>query len=112
MSMTVLLRCRDLEQTRQCYQSALGFNVCDATASTLTVELHGGRLIFTSADLWAGPVGFSGTIYLTVPDLDSYFAAVRNKVSIAWPVQEMVYGAREFGITDCNGYYLAFQQQT
>jgi uncharacterized glyoxalase superfamily protein PhnB len=57
------------------------------------------------------PPRFSGTIYFTVPDADSYFATVKDKVAIAWPVQNMPYGSREFGVKDCNGYHLAFQQQ-
>lgn len=111
MPLTILLRCRDLEDTRRFYQSALGFDVCDGDGGTLVAEHHGGALIFTSDDLWDGPPGFSGTLYFTVPDAESYFAVVKHKVAVAWPLQEMSYGSREFGIKDCNGYFLAFQQQ-
>ena len=112
MPLTVLLRCHDLEQTRRFYQSALGFNVRETADGTLTVELHGAALIFASSDLWNSPPGLSGTLYFTVPDADGYFASVKDKVAIAWPVQEMSYGSREFAVTDCNGYLLAFQQRT
>jgi uncharacterized glyoxalase superfamily protein PhnB len=111
MPLTILLRCRDVEETREFYRSALAFNVRDSAEGTFTAEYYGGVLIFTSADLWKSPPGFSGTIYFTVPDADRYFAAVRDKVAIAWPIQNMPYGSREFGVKDCNGYYLAFQQQ-
>jgi catechol 2,3-dioxygenase-like lactoylglutathione lyase family enzyme len=110
MPLTILLRCRDLEETRQFYQSALGFNVRD-TNGTLTVERYSGTLIFTPGDLWKRPPGFSGTIYFTVPDADGYFASIKDKVSVAWPIQDMPYGSREFGVRDCNDYHLAFQQQ-
>jgi catechol 2,3-dioxygenase-like lactoylglutathione lyase family enzyme len=63
MSLTILLRCRDLEETRQFYQSVLGFNVRDTAEGTFTAEQHGGTLIFTSGDLWERPPSFSGTIY-------------------------------------------------
>jgi catechol 2,3-dioxygenase-like lactoylglutathione lyase family enzyme len=111
MPLTILLRCRDVEETREFYQSALGFNVRDTADGTLTAEYHGGVLIFTSGDLWETPLGFSGTIYFTVPDADGYFAAVKDKVAIAWPIQNMSYGSREFGVRDCNDYYLAFRRQ-
>lgn len=52
------------------------------------------------------------TIYLTVPDADGFFASIKDTTSVTWPIQDMPYGSREFGIRDCNGYYLAFQQQT
>ena len=109
--LTILLRCRDLEETREFYKSVLGFSVRDTAEETLTVELHGGALIFTSDDIWEGPLGFSGTIYFTVPNADGYYETVKDNVAIAWPLQDMSHGSREFGITDCNGYHVAFQQQ-
>ena len=111
MPLTVLLRCHDLEETRLFYQSALGFNIRDTAEGTLTVEHHGGTLIFTSSDFWQSPLGFSGTIYFSVPDADGYFASVKDKATVVWPVQDMSYGSREFGVKDCNGYHLAFQQR-
>ncbi len=110
MSLTLLLRCSSLEETRAFYRSVLGFNVTD-TAGTITAEKHGGKLIFTVQDLWQSQPAFSGTIYLTVPDADGFFALVKDTVTVAWPIQDMHYGSREFGIKDCNGYHLAFQQQ-
>ena len=110
MSLTLLLRCSNLEETRTFYQSVLGFNVTDA-AGTITAANHGGKLIFTTQDLWQSPPVFSGTIYFTVPDADGFFASIKDTVTLVWPIQDMPYGSREFGIKDCNGYYLAFQQQ-
>lgn len=109
MSLTLLLRTADLKETRRFYESVLGFDAIDTAEGTLTVEKQGGRLIFT--ELLGAPDGFSGTIYFTVPDADGYFAAIQDYVEVAWPIQDMSYGSREFGIMDCNGYYLAFQQQ-
>jgi predicted enzyme related to lactoylglutathione lyase len=111
MPLTILLRCRDLEETRRFYESVLGFKVRNTDAGTLTVERYGGTLVFTSGDLWNRPPGFSGTIYFTVPDADAYFASIRDRVTVAWPIEDMSYGSREFGVEDCNGYHLAFQQQ-
>jgi len=109
MPLTLLLHTGDLKETRKFYESVLGFDAFDTAESTLTVEKHGGRLIFT--ELWGAPDGFSGTIYFTVPDADRYFTSIQDKVDVAWPIQDMSYGSREFGIKDCNGYHLAFQQQ-
>lgn len=111
MPLTVLLRCSDYDETRQFYESALGFAVTSSAEGTLTVELNGGRLIFTCADLWEGAPRMSGTLYLTVLDVDRYFSEVKEKVSVAWPVHRTSYGSREFGVRDCNGYFLAFHEQ-
>lgn len=109
MSLTLLLRTDDLKETRRWYESVLGFEAIDTAEDTLTVERYGGKLIFT--ERFGAPDGFSGTIYFTVPDVDRYFMSLHDKVDVAWPVQDMSYGSREFGIKDCNGYHLAFQQQ-
>jgi predicted enzyme related to lactoylglutathione lyase len=111
MSLTLLLRCNDLEETSDFYRSVLGFNVQDSAEGTISVEKHGGVLIFTGGDMWERPPGFSGTIYFTIPDADGYFSSIKDRVSVAWPIQDMSYGSREFGIRDCNGYHLAFRQQ-
>lgn len=112
MTLTLLLRCNDLAATRAFYESVLGFQAMDSAEHTLTVAHHGGKLVFTAQDFWGRPAGMSGTAYFTVPDVDAFYAQVKNKASIAWPLQDMPYGSREFGLVDCNGYTLAFQQQS
>jgi uncharacterized protein YjbI with pentapeptide repeats len=109
MSLTLLLRCRSLAETRAYYRDILGFAVADTAGKTLTAEKEGGTLIFVDQDFLGTPA-MSATIYFTLADADAYFAVIKDKVAIAWPLQNMPYGTREFGITDCNGYCLAFQQ--
>ncbi len=74
------------------------------------MQLQDCCLIFTEQDLWAAPVACSGILYLAIADVARYHEQVRDKAEIAWPLQEMDYGSREFGIRDCNGYTLAFTQ--
>lgn len=112
MSLTLLLRCIELDATREFYRSILGFDVAESAEGTLTAEKHGGKLIFTQQDLWKSGPAFSGTIYFTVPDVDRYYAAIRDRTPMSWPLQDMPYGSREFGLLDCNGYCLAFQRQS
>lgn len=111
MSLTLLLRCRSLAETRAYYRDVLSFAVADTAGRTLTAEKEGGKLIFVDKD-FSGTPAISATIYFTVADADAYFAEIKDKVDIAWPLQNMPYGSREFGITDCNGYCLSFQQDT
>lgn len=109
MSMTLLLHTPNLDETRDFYGSLLGFDVEDSADGTLTAGLAGNALIFTQRNLWRAPPGASGTIYFTVPDADAYCASIGEKVDLAWPLQTMSYGSREFGLRDCNGYLLAFR---
>lgn len=52
----------------------------------------------------------SGTLYFQTNHLDALAAEFRDKVSFAWGPEWMDYGAREFGILDPNGYFLAFTE--
>jgi catechol 2,3-dioxygenase-like lactoylglutathione lyase family enzyme len=107
---TPLLACHSLEQTREYYGSVLGFSLKETAEGTLTVEKFGGRVIFTAAKLWDAPPSCTGTFYFTVPGLEGYYAEVKGKAALAWPLQQMDYGSTEFALRDCNGYTLAFQQ--
>ena len=110
--LAVLLRCNDIVETRSFYGDVLGFEVSDTAEGTLTAKGPGGaRLIFTTLDPWHSPPRCSGTFYFTVDDVDGLCAAVQGKAALAWGLQDMPYGSREFGIKDCNGYALAFQQK-
>ena len=110
MSLTLLLRCHDLDATRGFYRALPGFSVSDSADATLTVTQASATLIFTAADLWGAPPAFTGTLYFSVADVDAVFAAIGTGVTVAWPPQDMPYGGREFGIRDCNGYHLAFRR--
>jgi len=110
MALTLLLHCTDLERTRAFYAALPGFAVAPSTGDTLTITGHGARVVFTAADLWHRAPTLTGTLYFTVADIDAVFARVQGHAQLAWTLQDMPYGAREFGIVDCNGYILAFQQ--
>lgn len=111
MTLAVLLRCKDLHETRTFYESMLGFTASAAAERTLTVEKGSAKLLFTEQDLWRGDPACTGTLYISVPDVDDFHARVRGLAPLAWELQDMPYGSREFGIRDCNGYLLAFHQQ-
>ena len=108
MTMNLLMRCTDIGETRHFYSAVLGFEVADSAEGTCSVQKAGGTIIFTDQDLWFSPPKCTGTIYFFIPDVDAFHDTLKEKVSVSWPVQDMPYGLREFGIQDCNGYTLAF----
>src|SRR4051812_22224705 len=101
MTMNLLLKCWDIPETKAFYSDILQFDVCDTAEATCTVRKSGGTIVFTSGDLWEGPPHCTGTIYFFVSELDAYYAAIKDKAIVRWPLQNMSYGIREFGITDC-----------
>jgi predicted enzyme related to lactoylglutathione lyase len=112
MTMSLLLKCGNLDETKAFYSAILGFDVFDSAEGSCTVRKSEGTIIFTDGELWEGRPHCTGTIYFFVPDVDGYYRAVKDKAIVRWPLENMSYGTREFGIKDCNGYTLAFAQQS
>lgn len=76
--MQLLLKTHDLAVTKSYYRDRLGFSVRDTDESTCTVEIQGQALIFTEAELWPGAPMCTGTVYLSVDDVDAYYASVED----------------------------------
>ncbi len=111
MSIQLLLKCHDVETTKSFYDEILGFNVSDSENNTCTVEKDGGRIIFTSEELWSGYPKCTGTIYFFIDNVDEYYESIKEKAIIKWPLENMPYGTREFGVKDYDDYILAFAQR-
>ena len=108
--MNLLLKCNDLQETKNFYSSILGFTVSNSSNDACTVTNEDGTIIFTEMNALGKIPQCSGTIYFFLKDVDSYYKSTKGKVSEQWPLQIMTYGTKEFGIKDCNGYNLAFAQ--
>ena len=52
--------------------------------------------------------GFTGSFYFNVDDVAALWADVKDRVEVAYPMEEFHYGMREFAIYDNNGYMLQF----
>jgi predicted enzyme related to lactoylglutathione lyase len=111
MSMTLLLKCGELEETKTFYSDVLHFEVSDTADQTCTVRNGDSSIIFTAKTLWPGPPHCTGTIYFFLSDVDAYYDRVKDKADILWPLENMSYGTREFGVKDCNGYTLGFAKR-
>jgi len=108
MTMNLLLKCHNVETTKSFYEEILQFNVSDSANNTCTVEKGGDVLIFTEEDLWTGHPKCTGTIYFFIDELEKYYESIRDKAIVLWPLQDMPYGTREFGVKDYDEYHLAF----
>ena len=111
------LLARDVRETIDFYQDVLGFTLTGKWPDEVDpkwVELSRDDValqFFAEA-----PVGIpkepimSGTLYLYPSDVRELAKEWENRVKFAWGPEVMDYGMREFGIRDCNGYYLAFTE--
>ncbi len=111
MPINILLKCLEMESTRQFYRNTLGFNVSETEYETFSASKDDCTILFTQTDLWPGVPSCTGTIYLFIANVDAYYDSIKNDVRIVWPLQDMPYGIREFGIEDNNNYHLAFAQR-
>jgi uncharacterized glyoxalase superfamily protein PhnB len=89
----------------------LDFNVIESDQDTCTVQKEDFILIFTSQDLWSGHPKCTGTVYMFIDDVDSYYESIKEKAIILWPLQDMPYGTREFCIKDYDEYHIAFAKK-
>ena len=111
MPINLLLKCHDVDTTKSFYEEILEFSVSDSDKGTCTVKKGDCSILFTQQDLWSGQPKCTGTIYLFIDDLDSYYESIRDKAIVLWELQTMPYGTREFAVKDYNEYHLAFAEK-
>ena len=51
---------------------------------------------------------FTGSFYIRLDDVDALWAELKDRVTIAYPIEDFDYGMREFAVYDNNGYMLQF----
>jgi uncharacterized glyoxalase superfamily protein PhnB len=111
-----VLRVTDLDRAASFYTDVLGFAVCWRSANDgggENVMLESGEtslLLSTGAHLGDTPA-FTGTLYFNMTGVQEFFERIKDRVEIVWPLENMEYGQKEFGIRDCDGYLLAFAEE-
>lgn len=55
-------------------------------------------------------IGASLTFYIKVQDIQALYDSVKEKVEIVREMKETFYGAKEFAVSDLNGYILVFSE--
>ncbi len=117
-ALTVSLHVADVAATVEFYRDNFGFHetgVWSEGGKPLWAEVTRdgpkgpARLwFFSDSGLAQGPPMFSGLIYLFVEDVDGEAAKLGDAVTVLWGPEDQVYGLRELGVADLNGYRLVF----
>jgi len=55
-------------------------------------------------------IGASLTFYIKVKDIQALYDSVKEKVKIVRDMRKTFYGAKEFAVSDLNGYILVFSE--
>lgn len=110
-----VLRVADMNRAAAFYTAVLGFAVRwrepdDGGGENCMLESGTVRLMLsTGAHLGEAP-RFSGTLYFDMEAVEPLWERAREVCDVVWPLEDMDYGTREFGIRDPDGYMLAFAQ--
>ena len=111
-----MLRTKELHGTVQFWTDRLGF-ACDGLSekdgwASLSRDGVGLMIATPNAHVPFDTPGFTGSFYFTVDDVAGLWADLKDRVKIAYPMEEFHYGVREFAIYDNNGYMLQFGTPT
>jgi len=114
LNLSPMLETKDQAATIEFYKDMLGF-----TCDTLSEEWGWAHLtkdnisiMFTKPNEERNipePI-MSGSLYITVDDVDSVWDNLKYVCSICYPIENFEYGMREFAVFDNNGYLLQFGQ--
>ena len=111
-----ILATEDLPKTIEFYTQNLGFeiqgtyppeNPCWASLCSGNAEI---AFNTPNSNLPFEKSALTGSIYLTVENIDELWEKLKHKVEIVYPIENFEYGMREFGMRDCNGYVLNLGQ--
>ena len=107
-----MLRTKDLSGTVAFWTGRLGFT-CDGVSeedgwASLSRDGVGLMIATPNAHVPFETAGFTGSFYFTVDDVAALWAGLKDRVEIAYPMEDFHYGMREFAIYDNNGYMLQF----
>jgi catechol 2,3-dioxygenase-like lactoylglutathione lyase family enzyme len=111
-----VLRVTDLDASLEFYTRALGFelvwrNPNDGGGENSLLSWGAAELMLSTASHLGGTPALTGTLYFEGQGVPALFESMKDRVTIVWPLSDMEYGTREFGIRDPDGYILAFAEE-
>lgn len=112
--LTPMLWTEQLNETIDFYTQILEFTCGEKNDDWGWAALHNGdveiMLAKPNEHTPYDKIGFTGSFYFNVENVDSLWQELKNKSKIEYPLEEFEWGMREFAIRDNNGYILQFGQ--
>jgi len=115
-SVMPVLRVTDLDTSIAFYQGWFGFKMVwrapnDGGGEGCILEREDVAVLLSTGDHLGKVPAFTGTLYFNIDGVADLYAALKDRVEMVWPLEEMDYGTLEFGVRDPDGYMLAFAEQ-
>ena len=101
----------EIKTTLDYYREHFGFETrCNETASWGYAFKDAVEIMFSipNAHLPFTATAFTGSLYINTDDVNAWWALVKEKCTIVYPVETFSYGMREFAVRDLNGIILQF----
>ena len=113
-SLTPMLWTSELQKTVDFYTKTLGFICGEINESWGWAALQKDEIEIMFAvpnerTTYSGP-SFTGSLYMVTDDVDAIWEDLKDRVKIAYPIENFEHKMREFAIYDNNGYMLQFGQ--
>jgi catechol 2,3-dioxygenase-like lactoylglutathione lyase family enzyme len=111
-SLRPMLRTKDLHGTVKFWTGHLGFT-CDGLSeedgwASLSRDDVRVMIATPNAHVPFDTPAFTGSFYFNVDDVTALWAGLKDRVEVAYPMEDFGYNMREFAIYDNNGYMLQF----
>lgn len=115
-SIMPVLHVKDIDVAIEFYTGVLGFrqmwrSPADGGGENCLLAWGTTELMLSTGSHLGGPASLTGTLYFNGSDVSSLYERVKSRVTVIWPLSDMEYGTREFGIRDVDGYTLAFAEE-
>jgi len=113
--LTPMLYTTDLNGTVDFYVQTLGFkcNSLETEWGWASVAIDTIEIMFSLPNdlIPFDKSTFTGSFYFKTKQVDELWENLKDKATIAYPLENFDYGMREFAIHDNNGYLLQFGQE-
>jgi catechol 2,3-dioxygenase-like lactoylglutathione lyase family enzyme len=111
-----VLKSSDMQRSVDFYTGVLGFALQwrapgDGGDEHCMLRLGDADLMLSTGGHLGGQPCFTGALYFGMEGVDAYHAGVKDNVDLVWPLEDMEYRQREFGLRDPDGYTLAFAEE-
>jgi catechol 2,3-dioxygenase-like lactoylglutathione lyase family enzyme len=111
-----VLHVTDMDVSVGFYTGTLGFEVtwrnpADGGGENCLLSWGMTELMLSTGSHLGGPPAMTGTLYFGGSGVKELYEQVKGRVTMVWPLSDMEYGTREFGIRDPDGYLLAFAEE-
>jgi len=113
LDVTPMLTVIAVESAIAFYRDTLGFECLASTDAWACMGTNGVEVMLTlpNAHLpFERPV-MTGSLYFNTDDVDAWWARLKDRCSVEYPIEDFEYGMREFAVRDNSGYLLQFGQR-